>query len=61
MGHLIRIGNYLIDPAKQGRNASKLEQLLQELPEELLQQWQGFVESTLAPAVRNSEIIPVTV
>lgn len=61
MGHLIRIANYVVDFGKQGKNATEIQQLMQDLPEELRARWCDFVENKVAPAIRNNEIIPVTV
>ena len=32
MGHLIRIGNYVVEFGKQGKNASKIQHLIENLP-----------------------------
>jgi len=61
MGHLIRIGNYVVEFGKQGKNASKIQRLIENLPEDLRNQWFEFVENKVAQANRNNEIIPVTV
>ena len=61
MGHLIRIGNYVVEFGKQGKNASKIQHLIENLPEDLRNQWIEFVDSKVAQANRNNEIIPVTV
>lgn len=61
MGHLIRIGNYVVEFGKQGKNASKIQHLIENLPEELRTQWIAFVDHKVAQANRNNEIIPVTV
>lgn len=61
MGHLIRIGNYAVEFGKQGKNAAKIQQLIDNLPEDLRNQWLEFVENKIAQANRNNEIIPVTV
>lgn len=59
MGHLIWIANYVVDFEKQGKNSSKIRRLVQELPDDLRQQWLDFVDTQLAQANRNNEIIPV--
>lgn len=61
MGHLIRVANYVADFGKQGKNSTKIQQLLQDLLEELRDRWFQFVETKVTPANRNNEIIPVTV
>jgi hypothetical protein len=61
MGHLIRMANYVVDFGKQGKNATKIQQLIENLPDELRNRWVDFVESKLVPSNRNNEIIPVTV
>lgn len=61
MGHLIWIANYVVDFEKQGKNSSKIRRLVQELPDDLRQQWLDFVDTQLAQANRNNEIIPVKV
>lgn len=61
MGHLIRVANYVADFGKQGKNANKIQQLLHDLSEDLRDRWLQFVETKVAPANRNNEIIPVTV
>lgn len=61
MGHVIRMANYIVDFGKQGKNATKIQQLQQELPDELKIRWPEFVETKVAPANRNNEIIPITV
>ena len=42
MGHLIRIANYVVDFGKQGKNAAKIQQLLQDLPEDIRTQVSCF-------------------
>lgn len=61
MGHLIRMANYVVDFGKQGKNATKIQQLIENLPDELRNRWADFVENKVVPANRNNEIIPVTV
>lgn len=61
MGHLIRMANYVMDFGKQGKNAIRIQELMQDLPEELRVRWNNFVENKVTPAIRNNEIIPVTV
>lgn len=61
MGHLIRIGNYVTDLKKQGKNSSKINELFLNFPEELQQKWEDFVENKLVVANRNNEITLVTV
>lgn len=61
MGHLIRMVNYIVDFGKQGKNATKIQLLQQDLAEELKIRWPEFVETKVAPANRNNEIIPITV
>ncbi|XP_045031447.1 serine/threonine-protein phosphatase 6 regulatory subunit 2-like isoform X3 [Daphnia magna] len=60
MGHLIRMANYVMDFGKQGKNAIRIQELMQDLPEELRVRWNNFVENKVTPAIRNNEIIPVT-
>ncbi|EFX89814.1 hypothetical protein DAPPUDRAFT_310134 [Daphnia pulex] len=60
MGHLIRMANYVVDFGKQGKNATKIQQLIENLPDELRNRWADFVENKVVPANRNNEIIPVT-
>ena len=60
MGHLIWIANYITDFGKHGLNASRIQQLMH-LPENLRQRWQEFVDTQLAQANRNNEIVPVKV
>lgn len=61
MGHLVRMANYIVDFGKQGKNATRLQELFQKLPEEVTNQWINFVENKITPANRNNEILPVTV
>ena len=61
MGHLIRMANYIVDFGKQGKNATKIQQLVENLPDELRNRWVDFVENKVVPANSNNEIIPVTV
>ena len=61
MGHIIWIANYITDFGKHGKNASRIQQLMQDLPEDLRQRWQEFVDVQLAQANRNNEIVPVKV
>lgn len=35
MGHITRMANYIVDFGKQGKNSSKIQTLMQDLPEEL--------------------------
>jgi len=58
MGHLIWIANYITDFGKHGKNAIRIQQLMQDLPEDLRQRWQEFVDVQLAQANRNNEIVP---
>ena len=61
MGHLIWIANYVIDFEKQGKNAAKIQKLMQELPEDIRFSWQEFVDNKMAQANKNNEIVPVKV
>ena len=62
MGHLIRMANYIVEFGKQGKNATKIQHLIEEdIPEAIRSRWSEFVDSKLAPANQNNEIIPVQV
>lgn len=61
MGHLIRMANYVAEFSKQGKNATKIQQLILEIPEEVRNRWLEFVETKITPVNRNNEIIPITV
>ena len=61
MGHLIRMGNYVADFRRQGKNSTKIHELFLNFPEELCLKWEDFVENKLTAANRNNEITLVTV
>jgi len=60
MGHLIRMGNYVADFRRQGKNSTKIHELFLNFPEELCLKWEDFVENKLTAANRNNEITLVT-
>lgn len=61
MGHLIKMANYVVELGKDGKNAPKILNLIQSLPESVQLEWQEFIDVKLSQANKNNEIIPVTV
>lgn len=61
MGHLVLIANYVIDFEKQGKNSTKIHQLIQGLDEDLRSDWRDFVDNKMAETNRNNEIVSVKV